>query len=605
MSPSDPDQSSAWHDATLAAALCAVDPHQLGGVHLKALSGPVRTEWLRLFGTLLVAGTPRCAIPVHVTEDRLLGGLDLTATLRAGRPVIAHGLLAEANGGVVILAMAERAARSTVSHLCTALDSGVLPLQRDGMQDLLSVRLGVIAVDESVGTDEAISPALAERLGLYVDLSPVGLHDMEEPGLDPDEVLRARQHFAQVTIEEDDLRRLCEAAYILGIDSLRTLLLAGRVARASAALSGRDAVASEDLEVAARLLLAPRATSLPAVEEEHLDQGESGEDETPSPEPDIDEASSPEVDRDETNADNYTDGGGPIDDTVLAAALASIPARLLASLKAGGGRAGRTRTAGKSGALRRSQQRGRPLGTVPGDPRRGARLSLVGTLRAAAPWQGVRRAEVGDSPRPRILVRREDMRVTRFKQRSESTTVFVVDASGSAALHRLAEAKGAVELLLADCYVRRDQVALIAFRGTGAELLLPPTRSLVRAKRSLADLPGGGGTPLAAAIVAASELVDQVNRKGGTPVVIMLTDGRANVALDGAQGREKAFEDAIDQARAFRLGSTRVMVVDTSTRPHENARRLADGMSALYLPLPHADATSLSRAVRSVAPVMR
>ena len=138
--------------------------------------------------------------------------------------------------------------------------------------------------------------------------------------------------------------------------------------------------------------------------------------------------------------------------------------------------------------------------------------------------------------RPRILIRKDDFRIARFKQRSETTTIFVVDASGSAALHRLAEAKGAVELLLADCYVRRDQVALIAFRGISAELLLPPTRSLARAKRSLAGLPGGGGTPLAAGLDAAFALADLILRKGQTPTVILLTDGRANVARDGGAG---------------------------------------------------------------------
>jgi magnesium chelatase subunit D len=116
-----------------------------------------------------------------------------------------------------------------------------------------------------------------------------------------------------------------------------------------------------------------------------------------------------------------------------------------------------------------------------------------------------------------VEVRRDDFRVGRFEQRSQSTTIFVVDASGSSAFNRLAEAKGAVELLLADCYVRRDRVALLAFRGRGAELLLPPTRSLVRAKRSLAGLPGGGGTPLAAGIDAAAALADAVRRRGETP----------------------------------------------------------------------------------------
>ncbi|MFN5457531.1 VWA domain-containing protein, partial [Bradyrhizobium sp.] len=112
-----------------------------------------------------------------------------------------------------------------------------------------------------------------------------------------------------------------------------------------------------------------------------------------------------------------------------------------------------------------------------------------------------------------------------FKQRSGTTTIFVVDASGSSALQRLAEVKGAVELLLAECYIRRDEVALIAFRGKGAELLLPPTRSLTRAKRSLAALPGGGGTPLSAAIFAATELALAVKAKGQAPTIVLMTDG--------------------------------------------------------------------------------
>jgi magnesium chelatase subunit D len=139
-----------------------------------------------------------------------------------------------------------------------------------------------------------------------------------------------------------------------------------------------------------------------------------------------------------------------------------------------------------------------------------------------------------------VEVRKDDFRVTRYRQRSETTTIFVVDASGSAALHRLAEAKGAVELLLADCYVRRDRVAMVAFRGPGAELLLPPTRSLVRAKKGLAALPGGGGTPLASGIDAAIGLADGVRRRGGTPVIVILTDGRANVTRAGIGGRTQA-----------------------------------------------------------------
>jgi magnesium chelatase subunit D len=162
------------------------------------------------------------------------------------------------------------------------------------------------------------------------------------------------------------------------------------------------------------------------------------------------------------------------------------------------------------------------VGTRPGLPRDGARLALIDTLRTAAPWQSLRRREVaasaasGGEPRraAQIEVRASDFRVARVQERAETITIFAVDASGSSALNRLAEAKGAVELLLADCYVRRDQVAVLAFRGRGAELLLPATRSLVRAKRALAGLPGGGGTPLAAAIDAATGQADSARRRG-------------------------------------------------------------------------------------------
>ena len=157
-----------------------------------------------------------------------------------------------------------------------------------------------------------------------------------------------------------------------------------------------------------------------------------------------------------------------LDEVILAAVQAALPPDVLAALRASAGRS-RARSQGKAGSLQRSNARGRPTGVLRGDLRAGAKLNVIETLRAAAPWQALRRREAvtaGDSEvRSRILVRKDDFRITRFKQRSETTTIFVVDASGSAALHRLAEAKGAVELLLADCYVRRDQVALIAFRG--------------------------------------------------------------------------------------------------------------------------------------------
>ena len=119
--------------------------------------------------------------------------------------------------------------------------------------------------------------------------------------------------------------------------------------------------------------------------------------------------------------------------------------------------------------------------------------------------------------------------------------------------------------MLADCYVRRDSVALVAFRGQGAEIVLPPTRSTARAKRRLAGLPGGGGTPLANGLdVGALRSRDQVQRKGQTPLLVLMTDGRANIAATERPGRARAMEDALDAGRRLRAAGVAALAIDTS-----------------------------------------
>ena len=226
-------------------------------------------------------------------------------------------------------------------------------------------------------------------------------------------------------------------------------------------------------------------------------------------------------------------------------------------------------------------------------------------MRASAPWQPLRRRVAGENASGsdvRIHVRRDDFRVTVRKPRSLTTTIFAVDASGSSALNRLAEAKGAVELLLAECYVRRDRVALIAFRGKSAELILPPTRSLVRAKRSLAGLAGGGATPLASGIDAAALLADAVRRKGESPALVILTDGRANIGRNGEPGREAANADALTAARMAGASRYRALLVDISPFGQPLAQALAEAMAARYLALPQANADKLSSAVLAALP---
>jgi magnesium chelatase subunit D len=590
-----------WLEAATAAALFAVDPCGIGGVVLRGGPGPLRDAWLEGLRALLGPEAPWRRVPVQVAEGRLLGGLDLAATLAAGRPLAERGLLAAADGGVAVLAMAERLPTATAALVCAALDRGEVVVERDGVQLRHAARFGVVALDEAVSEDEVIPPALLDRLALRIDLGGLRLAEPPDLGLDAAAIAAARGRLPRIVAGDSAVEALCAASVAFGIDSLRAAQLALRVARAAAALAGRARVADDDVTLAARLVLGPRATQLPASPEEPAPP----EDEPPPPPPPPPDAPDASRDDAESRAEQ------PLEDRVLEAVSAALPADLLALLAAGQPPRGGARSSGRSGAAQRGDARGRPAGVRRGELRPGARLSVIETLRAAAPWQPLRRRERARGSIPgvpastttrRLEVRRDDFRIARHRQRTRTTTIFVVDASGSQALNRLGEAKGAVELLLAECYVRRDQVALLAFRGRGAELLLPPTRSLVRARRSLAQLPGGGGTPLASGIDAAATLAVAARRRGESPLVILLTDGRANVARDGAPGRPLAEQHALEAARAFRAEGLAAMLIDTSPRPQEIAARVAQQLGARYLPLPHADAAMLSRAVRSALP---
>ena len=584
----------------LVAALFAVDPCGLGGVSLRASAGQLRDEWLAHLKKLLPTGTPQRRIPLNINDAALLGGLDLGATLSAGRPIAQQGVLAHADGGMVLLAMAERVPLGTAARLAAVLDTHEVAIQRDGLALKLPARLGVVALDEGIGDDEAVATALLDRLAFLVQLKPLEASDNID-GWTAEDIARARALLPKVSASEDIVQALCAAALALGVYSLRAPLFALKAARCAAALDGVLDVTEAHAALAAKLVLAPRATQLPQAqaetEEEQLESPEQN-DAPPEPEPpEQNEAADqppPENEADISNAEALTE-------SVLEAAQAAIPAGLLAALQIGQAAKARAQAAGRSGAVQKSQTRGRPMGARRGEPRAGARLNVIETLRAAAPWQKLRERQNPTPPgakHKRIHVRREDFSVTRFKQVGQTTTLFVVDASGSSALNRLAEAKGAVELLLADCYVRRDHVAVLAFRGKTAELLLPPTRSLARAKRSLAGLPGGGGTPLATAIDAARELADQIKRRGETPIIVLLTDGRGNVARDGSPGRAKAGDDATAAARQLRLSAITSLLLDTSPLPQPAAQALATEMGAAYVPLPHAGAQAVSRVVQ-------
>lgn len=564
-----------WSEAALAAALCATDPIGLGGIRIRSGAGPVRDRWLEVFRGLLPPAMPMRKLPPAISDGRLLGGIDLAATLQTGRPVVERGLLAEINGGVLLAVMAERLEASTVAHLNAALDAHEVIVERDGLSLRLPSAFAVVAFDEGIDDEEAAS-SLRDRLAFSIELGGVTQADLALPSYSPQEVENARNGYRRVVIAGETVEALCMTAASLGIASLRAPLLAIRAARAVAALAGEGVVRREDAEVAARLVLVPRATMLPG-----------GEAETESKQPD-----------DHEESDRDRDDQAPLDELILDAAQAAIPPDLLKRIADQAlDRRGRA-TAGRQGMTRNDPRRGRPIGVRRGELRAGARLNVLETLRAAAPWQPLRRRSVKVSATGRLLIEKDDFRITRFRQRSATSTIFVVDASGSSAFQRLAEVKGAVELLLADCYIRRDEVALIAFRGSSAELLLPPTRSLARAKRSLAALPGGGGTPLSTAIDAAAKLALAIRSKGQSPTIVLMTDGRANVGRDGQAGRAPAEAEAHEAARQLGATGIPVVLVDTSPRPQAGAEKLAGMMRAHYVALPYADAARLSRAVQ-------
>jgi magnesium chelatase subunit D len=631
MTPVSPELLAGW-----ALAMLAVAPAALGGARLRGGAVPSREAWLAALEATRHSDAAWLKLPLHAPDEALDGGLDLVATLVAGRPVLRQGLLARAQGGYLVVQMAERLAPARAAHLAQAMDT--MPL---GKADTLSAAtpaaapatggpyagLCLLALDESDGPasggdDRPLAESLQERLAFDITLPPGRPGPSSSgPAFERRQLQRARERWAQVTVSDEVLHTVVQAAAALGLMSVRAPLQALVACRVAAALRGAASVGDEDVVLAAQLVLAPRARQLPqapaeeASAEDEADISSSPPSDDTPPDNTTPRDAQPESPQDaaDTPPPRPDQAEAPLDDRVVAAALASMPAGLLAQLSRQPLSGPRRREAGRVGSTAASAQRGRPVGSQPGTPRGGSRLSLVDTLRAAAPWQRLRReqeataalgreADRSSSPAadtPRVRVSRDDLRVQRRQQRSSTTTVFAIDASGSQAMHRLAEAKGAVELLLADCYARRDRVAVIGFRGTQAQVLLPPTRSLVLARRQLAGLPGGGGTPLALGIDAATALATAIRRQGSTPLLVMLTDGKGNINRQGEPGRAAAQADAESAARAWAAQGIPALVIDTSPQPGPAAPALAQRMQARCIALPHAGAQAVSAVVRA------
>ena len=264
--------ASAWTRAKLAADAFALD--WLGSeIVLRSGPGPARDAWLQRLRAELPPDIPMRRIPSSISDDRLAGGLDIGATIRTGRPVAEPGVLALADGGVLVLAMAERASSRVAARLAAALNSNnVAPPAFPS-----AAGVGLVALDEGNDDSEAPPAILLERCAYIVDLGDVGFRDIEGKDDQKLDLEAARARVDLVAADPDVVAALVAVAARMGIASLRAPLMALRAARAIAALDGRTQIEDEDVAFAATLTLSPRATRLPegGAEEEPEEKSET------------------------------------------------------------------------------------------------------------------------------------------------------------------------------------------------------------------------------------------------------------------------------------------------------------------------------------------
>jgi len=587
----------AWRDALLAARLLQCGGPQIGGLWLRARAGGVRDAYLDHLRTSVLSDLAWVRVPNSVSHAALLGQIDIPATASTGRVVTQPGLLTRADGGVLLLPMAERLDAATAVIIGHAMDSGtVRRLQHgSGSPQEEKARFQVIALDEAASAEETLPAALGGRLGLRVDLNAVSWSAVRD--LPPAPCQQCVPDWRQAKLTDPMLALLSAIATASGHTSLRVLHHLATVSRLSASLEDRCDVGETDALLAIRLCLGVRLQAQP-------DQPETDMPE-PARQPSPDTAPDPPETRDPPSTQDLT---------ALSELLAAVEAGTIDGLpEFDPTRTARSQIArsGKSGVARKDARRGRPVSVSRSAPFPNARPNIIATLRAAAPWQVIRGrnralllSRVSDrhearGRQPRALITKDDYRYQRLRHETPSTAIFMVDASGSTALERLGETKGAIEQLLARCYVRRDEVAMIAFRGCGAETVLAPTRSLVMAKRKLAGLPGGGPTPLVSGLEKGLELGLSVRRQGSTPVMVLLTDGRGNIARNGEPDRGRAQEELGHIADRYRSLEMRSICIDIARRPRDAVATLAEKMGADLHFLRHADAAAMSDVVNA------
>jgi magnesium chelatase subunit D len=375
------------------AQLLVLAPHHFGGVLVRSRSGPVRDRWLVALEQMAKQNglsVPLRKIPNAITDENLLGGLDIEATLKQGKPVLREGVLAKCDQGIVVLPMAERLEIGIAARIASALDHGAIQLERDGQSKTMVCRIGVIVLDESIEDDEHVNPKLMERCAFHIDLDGFAWQSLPDEEVDKEfsdfDPSRVQTRLVEIELEDDQIDALVGIAIQLGIASIRAVQFTVRTARYLAALDPlwEGAIPSRDhIERAVSMVLIPRATQLPEQTPE-----EQANEETPPPE--VDDTQSEESNAPQTPDEEV------LEDQILDAARASIPADLLARLAQIAMARQKNSSAGKAGVSQMSSKRGRPMSSMAGMPSARGTLSLIDTLRAAVPWQAMRRRETAN-----------------------------------------------------------------------------------------------------------------------------------------------------------------------------------------------------------------